>query len=68
MIERCASTWKPNAPADLTFEVYMGISSNRVYLNILRQLTLCDVDVWKMYWYLGAWSSVRLKRSVIYGN
>jgi len=44
MIERCASTWEPDATADLTFEVYMGVSSNRVYLNISSLLRLCDVD------------------------
>jgi len=44
MIERCASTWELDAPADLTFEVYMGISRNRFYLNISILLTLCDVD------------------------
>jgi len=36
MIERCTSIWEPEAPADLTFQQYMGTNRNRVYWNISR--------------------------------
>jgi len=31
MIERCTSNWEPDAPADLTVELYMGTNKYRVY-------------------------------------
>jgi len=49
MIERCTSIWKPEALAYLTVEEYMGTNRNRVYWNISRLLSLCDVNDWKMY-------------------
>jgi len=31
MIERCTSIWEPEAPTDLTVQVYMGTNRDRVY-------------------------------------
>jgi len=43
MIESSTSIWEPEAPADLTVQVYMGTNRDRVYWNISRLWTFCDV-------------------------
>jgi len=43
MIGRCTSIWEPELPADLTVQVCMGTNWNRVYWNISRLLSICDV-------------------------